>query len=284
MINKKAMVTGSRGFIGSHLVVELKRRKAEVVCIDKELGHDILDRDELYVNMQGVDYVFHMAVLPYVPCSISPRECVNVNIVGTLNVAQAAIAAKVKKIVFSSASAVYGDSDMVVDERHPMNAKTLYGASKLMGELVVRNLCEKNGVDYVILRYMNVYGQGQKNGLIPVILNALKDNAPPTIRGDGLQSFDFVHVNDVVAANVMVAESEISGEAFNIGGENEYTVKQTVEMMLALAHSKIQPIYDYDANVESIRRVGDSVKALRMFGYKPKIKFEDGIKELILSL
>lgn len=278
------MVTGSDGFIGSNLVAELKRRKAQVVCVDKESGIDITDRPSFYAAMEGVKYLFHMAVLPYGPCSLFPRECVNVNIIGTLNVIQAACDAKVKKVVYSSASAVYGDSDLIVDERHPLNAGSIYGASKLMGELMVRNLCEKNGVDYIILRYMNVYGSGQKNGLIPVMLNGINERVPPTIYGDGSQSFDFVHVNDVVAANILATESRVTGEAFNIGGDDERTIKEVVDMMLGMAHSDLRPIYKRVEGLQVRRRVGSSRKARDMLGYSPKVDFNEGIKELVYKL
>ncbi len=281
LTHSKVMVTGSDGFIGSNLVAELRRRKAQVACVDKDSGVDITDRSSFYAVMEGVKYLFHMAVLPYGPCSLFPRECVNVNIIGTMNVIEAACDDKVKKVVYSSASAVYGDSEFIVDERHPLNVGSLYGASKLMGELMVRNLCEKNGVDYIILRYMNVYGQGQKNGLIPVMLNGINKGTPPTIYGDGSQSFDFVHVDDVVQANILAAESRVTGEAFNIGGDDERTIKEVVDMMLEMAHSGLMPIYKPVEGLQVKRRVGSSQKARGMLGYNPKVEFNEGIKELM---
>ena len=279
--NSKVMVTGSDGFIGSNLVAELKRRKAQVVCVDKESGFDITDRPTLYGDMEGVKYLFHMAVLPYGPCALFPRECVNVNIIGTLNVIQAACDAKVKKVIYSSASAVYGDSDLIVDERHPLNAGSLYGASKLMGELMVRNVCEKNGVDYVILRYMNVYGPGQKNGLIPVMLNGINEGQHPTIYGDGSQSCVFVVVYHVFQSNKLGAVSRVTGGALNNGGVDERTIKAVVDMMLDMAHSDLKPIYKPVEGLQVRRRVGSIQKAMDMLGYSPKVEFNEGIRELI---
>ena len=126
------------------------------------------------------------------------KLCVDTNIVGTLNVVEAAKKAGVRKFIYSSASRVDGNIDNVkyVDETYPCNADSMYGASKLMGEVIVKN----SGVPHVILRYMNVYGPGQVNGLYPSILNCARDNIPPTINWDGTQSFDFVHVDYIVAA------------------------------------------------------------------------------------
>jgi len=280
--NSKVMVTGSDGFIGSNLVRELKKRKAHVTRVDITRDIDIMDRRKLSVAMVGVKYVFHMAVLPYGPCSLLPRKCIDVNIIGTLNVLKAACEAKVKKVVYSSASAVYGNIDFVgnVDERQPLNAESLYGASKIMGELLVRSVCEANGIDYVILRYMNVYGSGQKNGLIPALLNCVADKRPPVIYGDGRQAYDFVNVRDVVRANVLAAESDVSGEAFNIGGGNDISVNEVVRIILKVADSDMVPTYEKkDKSFE--RRVGSSLKAKRLLGYEPLVKFNEGIGGLL---
>lgn len=273
---KVCLVTGSSGFIGKRLTKKLTNMGCPVREMDKDRGFDIADRDCLAEVMYGVDYVFHMAVLPYNACTVYPRGCIDTNLTGTLNVIEAAIGARIEKLVYSSASAVYGNIDTVaaVDESHPCNPDSLYGASKLMGEIMVRNA----GLPYIILRYMNVYGPGQVNGLVPTVLKCMVEGAQPTISGDGLQAFDFVHVDDVVRANILAAERSVADETFNIGGENAVTVRQVVDSILRRAGSTLTPVFK-EGN--PARRVGSSAKAARLLGYNPHTSFSKGIKEIV---
>ena len=150
-----------------------------------------------------------MAVLPLGPCSENPRLCVEVNVDGTLNVLEAAREAGVQKLVYSSASSVYGDTNETMDESHPLGARTMYGASKLAGEYFVRAYGDLYGLEHVILRYMNVYGPRQEGGLVINVLRRIQSGEPPTIMGDGSASFDFVHVADVAGANVRAMASDV---------------------------------------------------------------------------
>ena len=277
MLNgKRTLVIGSSGFIGSQLLEELLREGVMAIGLDKALGHDIGNRDELRRMMQGVDYVFHLAVLPFNPCAEDMRSCIQTNVIGTLNVVEATAEAKVEKLIYSSASAVYGNIDTVqaVDERQPCNPDSMYGVSKLMGELIVKN----SGVPYIILRYMNVYGNGQKNGLIPALLRCVKDNVPPTVDGLGLQAFDFVHVRDVVRANILAVTCP-SNVTLNIGGENEFTVAEVVGMVLDAANSNLK-LVNRPGNGK-VRRVGSSAKAGNLLGYVPSVDFNTEIKEMV---
>jgi UDP-glucose 4-epimerase len=231
--------------------------------------------------MRGVDYVSHLAVLPLGACTENPRACLETNIGGTFNVLEAAKAAKVRKIVFSSASSVYGDTEQTMDESHPLNAKTMYGASKIAGEYLLRAFYDMYKLDYVILRYMNVYGPGQEGGLIMSVLKRIKQGLPPAIFGDGSQSFDFVYVDDVVNANILAMESNISDEAFNIGGEEEVTVKDIVHMLLSLTGSSLTPEFKLNEKVPMQRRVGNSQKAKKLLGYVPSVPLCEGLKKVI---
>lgn len=185
----RVLVTGGSGFIGSHLVNRLiKERCKEVIIFDKQIRQnkfqssnslriiqgEITDIEKLQGTMSGIDYVFHMAVLPLGACTENPRACLEVNINGTFNVLEVAKKANVKKMVFSSASSVYGDTEETMDESHPLNAKTMYGASKLAGEYFLRAFYDMYKLDYVILRYMNVYGPAQEGGLIMNVLSGLR--------------------------------------------------------------------------------------------------------------
>lgn len=273
---KRALVTGSSGFIGSWLMEELQRQGATAVGFDQAAGFNIGDLDELSIAMKGVDYVFHLAVLPFNPCAENIRLCVETNVLGTLNVAEAASDTKVEKFIYSSASAVYGNIDSVkaVDESHPCNPDSMYGVSKLMGELIVKN----SGVPYVILRYMNVYGDGQKNGLIPALLNWTRGDAPFIMDGNGNQAFDFVHVTDIVKANILAATYP-GNTTLNIGGENEFTVSEVVDMVQDAVGVAFNITHRPSGG--KVRRVGSGAKARELLGYIPSVDFETKIKEMV---
>ena len=290
------LVTGGSGFIGSLLVNRLLREGCKQVSVfDKYIRSGrfqsddklrivqggITDFETLQRIMSGVDYVFHLAVLPLGACIENPRACLETNVNGTFNVLEASKEAQVKKIAFSSASSVYGDTEQTMDESHPLNAKTMYGASKLSGEYFFRAFYDMYNLDYVILRYMNVYGPGQEGGLIANVLKRIKQGLPPVIFGDGSQSFDFVYVDDVISANLLAMESDVTNETFNIGGDEEVTVKEVVLALLELTGSDLKPEFKPDEMVPMQRRVGSSQKARKLLGYRPMIRFKDGLKKVV---
>lgn len=294
MVKSKILVTGGSGFIGSHLVKRLSD-KGEVVTFDKYpykgkltipnkvrfIEGDIVDQKKIREVMQGVDYVFHLAVLPLGACTENPRACLETNINGTFGVIEAAKDANVKKIIFSSASSVYGDTVQTMDESHPLNARTMYGASKIAGEYFLKFFYDMYRLDYVILRYMNVYGPGQEGGLIMSVLERIKCGLPPIIFGDGSQSFDFVYIDDVVNANILAMESDVTDEVFNIGGEEEVTVKELVFTLLELTGSDLAPEFKLEEKVPMQRRVGSSQKAAKLLGYMPTVPIREGLKRVI---
>jgi len=293
------LVTGGSGFIGSHVVDKLVEAGArEVVVLDKDIQHanlaaaetsgrvravegDVTNVVELERFLAGVDGVFHLAVLPLGPCDEDPRSCLEVNVVGSFNVFDAARRAGVRKVVFSSASSVYGDTNETMDESHPLGARTMYGASKIAGEYFLRAFGELYGLDYVVLRYMNVYGPRQGGGLVINVLKRIQSGQAPTIMGDGGQSFDFVHVADVAAANVAAMASDVSGTEFNVGGGNEVTVREIVERLIALTGSELEPEMDASARVPMTRRVGSSDRAIRQLGWSPAYDLDRGLADVI---
>jgi UDP-glucose 4-epimerase len=296
---KTFLVTGGSGFIGSHVVDRLLAEGAgEVVVFDarprRENLEQALDSGRVRIvegdvrvpatiaeAAAGAEGIFHMAVLPLGPCSDDPRRCLEVNVVGTFNVLEAARDAGVRKIVFSSASSVYGDTNETMDESHPLNARTMYGASKIAGEYFVHALGELYDLDYVILRYMNVYGPRQEGGLVVNVLNRIRAGEPPTIMGDGSQSFDFVHVADVASANVRAMASDVSGASFNVGGGNEATVREIVDRLLELTESSLEPDVHADVDVPMTRRVGSSERAMSELGWRPELDLERGLGDVV---
>jgi UDP-glucose 4-epimerase len=291
------LVTGGSGFIGSHLVEALVQQgAARIVVFDKMINDrnlaglsaargvemiegDLLQRDKLADALRGMHGVFHLAVLPLGACEKDPRLAFEVNIRGTFNVIEGSIRRGVKRLVYSSASSVYGDTLEVMDEHHPFNPWTMYGVSKLCGEFLFRPFRSK--LPYVILRYMNVYGPRQGGGLIPAVLTKIRAGEPPVINGDGSASFDFVHVRDVVHCNLLAMASEIEAEAFNVGSGTTATVQDVVNQLLQLTGSSLQPVYRRDIDVPMMRRVGSSEKARRLLGYRASIALNEGLAELV---
>jgi UDP-glucose 4-epimerase len=292
------LVTGGSGFIGSHVVDRLVSEGASVVVFDnrireenlsealpsgrvRTLAGDVTDAAAVREAAQGAAGIFHMAVLPLGPCSEDPRRCLEVNVNGTFNVLEAARDADVKKIVYSSASSVYGDTNETMDESHPLNARTMYGASKLAGEYFLRAFHDLYGIDYVTLRYMNVYGPRQEGGLVINVLRRIQSGEPPTIMGDGSQSFDFVHVADVAAANVQAMASDVNEGEFNVGGGNEVTVRQIVDRLLHATGSDLEPEIRADQTVPMTRRVGSSEAAADALGWRPELDLERGLSDVV---
>ena len=295
---KRFLVTGGTGFIGSFVVGGLlDAGAAEVVVFDLEprgdgaeisqertrlVAGDVRDTDAVRHAVEGVDGVFHLAVLPLRPCADDPRLCLEVNVVGTYNVVEAAADAHGRpKVVFSSASSVYGDTQATMDETHPLDGRTMYAASKVAGEYFLRAFQDSQGLQYVVLRYMNVYGPRQAGGLIASVLARLRAGESPVIQGDGSQSFDFVHVADVATANLRAMESDVSGETFNVGSGGEVTVRAIVERLIDLTGADVEPVYDSETRVLMTRRVGSNDRAVRTLGWRPEIDLDRGLRDIV---
>jgi UDP-glucose 4-epimerase len=243
-------------------------------------GGDLRRPDDVRRAVEGAAGVFHMAVLALNPSTQNPRACLEINVDGSFNVFEAAQQGGVKKVVFSSASSVYGDTLEVLDETHPLNARTIYGASKIAGEALLRAFHGTFGLDYVILRYMNVYGPFMGFGLIDSVLRKIAAGEPPVINGDGSQSFDFVYVSDVADATVRAMASEVTDEAFNVGSGDERTVRDVVVTLLELTRSPLRPEFR-DVRVPMVRRVGSSAKAAARLGWRAQVPFREGLHKVV---
>jgi UDP-glucose 4-epimerase len=302
------LVTGGAGFIGSTIVDQLLNAgAAEIRVIDNfvrgnwnnlvwALNHGRVDvvegdiRDAALVHRvtEGVDYVFHQAALRITRCAEAPREAVEVLIDGTLNVAEAALKCKVKKLLAASSASVYGDpSYLPVDEAHPFNNRTMYGAGKIALEQMLRALNDTSGLNYIACRPFNVYGPrmdmvGMYTEVLIRWLDAIEENKPPLIFGDGTQSMDFVYVDDVARMYLVAAQSDISDEVFNVGTGVQTTLTDLCHTVLRLTGSSLQPEYREARRVANVRmRQAGMEEAERMLGFRAEISLEQGLRELI---
>ena len=250
---QKAIVTGGAGFIGSHLVDELIKQGVEVTILDnlstgkKEninpkaefIECDIFKDTygDLIFLLNGADTVFHLAAKTTVQESIEkPSLYNNINVVGTLNLLEAAAAMKVKRFIFSSSSSVYGNAKVPTSEDHPLNPISPYALNKLIGEQYCKLYSEIYNIDTVCLRYFNVYGDRMNNEgyklVFPIFKEQILNNKPLTINNNGEQRRDFIHVNDVVRANILVAKhsNNFNGDIYNVGNGKNYSINERADM------------------------------------------------------
>jgi UDP-glucose 4-epimerase len=304
----KIFVTGGVGFIGSTTVDQLlEQGAAEVRVLDNYVRGsvrnlkdaqrsgrltlvegDVRDADLIDSLTEGVDYVFHMAALRITRCAEAPREAVEVLIDGTSNVLESAVRHKVKKIVAASSASVYGNpSYLPMDENHPFNNRTLYGACKIANEQMLRSYYEMFQLPYVAFRYFNVYGprmdlDGVYTEVLVRWMDAIEAGQPPKIFGDGVQSMDFVYVEDAARANIAGLVSDVTDEVFNVGTGVETTLNQLCHLLLKVSGSNLKPEYHDARMVNNVRaRRATTDKAERMLGFKAGIDIESGLKMVI---
>jgi UDP-glucose 4-epimerase len=290
MKNKRVVVTGGLGFIGSNLVENLAREN-EVTIIDDQSSGTLnnikhLNQDNLTIIKSSItdpglaslfkdhDYVFHHAALISVIGSIQDPQASNeVNISGTLNVLVAARDAGIKKLIFASSAAVYGDSPALPkSEDMPVDPLSPYAITKVTGEFYCKVFQDLYGLKTSSLRYFNVFGprqdpNSQYAAVIPKFINAIMHDQPPTIYGDGEQSRDFIFVKHVVDANIKACESDKTG-VFNVASGSRITVNQLVDLINEIMGKDIKPHYSDPVAGDIKHSVADVQKA-RSFGYKP---------------
>jgi UDP-glucose 4-epimerase len=299
----KYVVTGGAGFIGSHITKKLVERGDIVTVIDnmntgKEknleavidkinfVKGDVLDTDLLEGITKGVDGVFHQAALASVPDSFDePDEYHNVNVNGTKNILK--LSKKYGfKVVYASSSSVYGNPIRIPikesDEKNPINP---YAETKLKKEELAIEY-SKMGVRVIGLRYFNVFGKGQSReyaGVLKLFLERIRDKLPPKINGDGTQFRDFVHVSDVVNANLMSMDSDITHEFFNVGTNTTITIIDLAKTIIEYSGLNIEPIFGpaLDGDVHQTKANIDLIK--KKIGWEPSIMLVDWIKDIISS-
>jgi UDP-glucose 4-epimerase len=299
----KILVTGGAGFIGSHLVEGLVTRGANVVVLDN-LSNGNMDnlkkvsskiqviegdiRDEVCVveACKGCKAIFHEAAVGLKRCEKYPKESVDINIHGTLNIIKGALANN-SKLIFASSASVYGNPVYVpMDENHPLNPITPYCVSKVSCEHLIRSFARK-GLQYVILRYFNVYGPRQPITAYytSVIINFVKNlirEKPSTIFGDGTQSLDFVYVKDVVQANLLALEKkEMVNDVFNVGSGIETTINELYHLLAKICKKDIKPNYIPQTSHPIVKRRLADITKISKYGFKISVPLEIGLKETV---
>ena len=303
------LIIGGAGTIGSHIADALvNERPAKIKIFDnfsegkmenlegvfsqkfvpiEIISADIRSSEDLHSAMQGVDYVFHEASLLLLESEVKRQKAIDVNVQGTFNVFSACVKNNIKKIVWASSASVFGDPlYLPVDEQHPYNNQTFYGATKIMGEQMAVNFHHQMGLKQVGLRYYNVYGprqsiKGAYAQILPRWLDKIDEKQPIVIFGDGTQSMDMIYVKDIARANLLALKADVENEFFNIGTGIETTVKQLADILIQVTGFNQQPIIEpRDINLVKKRRCSTE-KSEKLIGFKSSTSVLEGVKAYI---
>jgi len=307
---KRFLVTGGAGFIGSHLVdMLLDEGAGRVLVFDNfvrgtahnlenalnddrlelfDVKGDLTRPSELKKATQGVDGVFHMASVCLSYCQEYPQTALDVNICGTFNLLEACVENDVKRIVFASSSSIYGNADYSpMDENHPFNNRNFYGATKIAGEALHRAFYYKYGLDYLGLRFMNVYGPRQDYlgayiAVIIKIIDRLQQNLSPIIYGDGSQAFDFVFVKDVCRACILAMKANTFDRFYNISSGIQVSILALCNHIMRLMEKEKEIQFKTVDDSTLVRnRIGSVDRARSELGFEVEVSLEDGLRRVI---
>jgi UDP-glucose 4-epimerase len=311
LTGQRVLVTGGAGTIGSHVVDEcLAAGAAEVVVLDnfvrgrmanlagglesggdrvRVVEGDLRDTRLVHELAGGTDVFFHLAAIRITQCAEEPRLALEVLVDGTFSVLEAAAAAGVRKVIASSSASVYGLAETFPtrEDHHTYANDTFYGAAKAFNEGMLRSFHAMYGLDYIALRYFNVYGpRMDAHGVYTEVLirwmERIVASRPPLIFGDGSQTMDFVHVADIARANVLAAQAPVTDEIFNIASGTETSLVELAEVLLAAMGSDLGVEHGPARPVNGVtRRLADISAAADRLGWKPEIPLPDGMRELV---
>lgn len=309
LAGSRVLITGGAGFIGSHIADALiDEQVGEIIILDNLvrgrtenldearsrgtitfIEGSICDRDLVRRCMQGVDYVYHEAALRITHCAAEPREAHAVMFDGAFNVFEAAVEAGVKKLITASSASVYGEpSYLPIDEGHPYNNRTLYGAGKIANEHVLRSLNDMYGLPYLALRYFNAYGPrmdiyGVYTEVMIRWMDRIDQGLPPLIFGDGLQSMDFVYVKDIARANIAAMKSDASDEALNVASGTQTTLNELSQMLCEImGRPDLRAEHREERKVNPVRhRLASTARAHERIGFSTTVDVRDGLRDLV---
>jgi UDP-glucose 4-epimerase len=310
---QRILVTGGAGLIGSHIVDRLMQEGQalgcrEILVLDNfTRGHpdnlsaarshgavtlvdgDIRDSQCVAEVMRGVDLVFHQAAIRITQCAEDPRLALEVLATGTFNVLEAAVQAGVKKVIAASSASVYGLAETFPtdEQHHPYNNRTLYGAAKVFTEGLLRSFHDMYGLNYVALRYFNVYGPrmdiyGAYTEVLIRWMERIATGQPPLIFGDGLQTMDFVYVEDVARANILAAKAPVTDAVFNVASGVETSLSELAQTLISIMGSTVQPVHGPERKVNPVpRRLADVSKARQFLGFETQVSLAEGLRRLV---
>jgi len=308
MRNKRILITGGAGLIGSHIADLVAGEAAEVVILDNfvrgrrenleqasQAGHvtivegDLNDRRLVNEVMDGIDIVFHQAAIRITQCAEEPRLAVDVLVNGTFNVLEAAVAAQVSKVVAASSASIYGLAETfpTTENHHPYANRTIYGAAKSFNEGMLRSFADMYDLKYVALRYFNVYGPrmdvfGAYTEVLIRWMERISAGQKPLILGDGTQTMDFVHVHDIARANVLAASAPVTDEVFNVASGTETSLLELAQMLQKVMHGAPGLEYGPARKVNPVsRRLASTEKAREMLGFTTTVSLEEGLRGLV---
>ncbi len=306
----RVLVTGGAGLVGSHIVDQLVKAGSctEIIVVDNMIRGrkenlawalengpvrlvegDICDRDLVAELMQGVDLLFHQAALRITHCAQEPRLALDVMVNATFDILEQAVKNDVRKVVAASSASVYGMADRfpTTEDCHPYDNRTLYGAAKTFNEGLLRTFHDMHGLDYVALRYFNVYGPRMDiHGVYTEVLirwmERIADGAPPLIFGDGKQTMDFVYIEDIARANILAAQADVSDEVFNVASGTEVSLNELACQLLRVMGSNQSPEYREERKVNPVpRRLADTGKARDMIGFEATVPLDAGLRRMV---
>lgn len=303
----KQVLIGGAGFVGSHLIEQLVDGGVqEIVVFDnfargtrqnlaafeksgriKVIEGDILDQKAVEKVVDGADGVYHLAASWLLQCVDDPPAGLQTNVVGMFNVMNACQAAKVRRLVFSSSASVYGNAlHTNMSEEHPLNNRTFYGATKIAGEQLLRSFHEMHKLNYVALRYFNIYGprqdySGAYVSVIMKVLDRIDAGERPVVYGDGSQAYDFIYVGDVARANILAMQSNAADEALNICTGVKTSIRELVNLLRELTGSNAEVDYRPAAQQFVTDRLGDPTRSRELLGFEASMPLREGLKKLI---
>jgi UDP-glucose 4-epimerase len=305
----RVLVTGGAGFVGSSIADQLiEARASEVVLLDNLIRGteanvaeacssgvarlvvgDICDRSLVEDLASGMDLIFHQAALRITHCADDPRLAVDVMATGTLNVLQAAVEAGVDKVVAASSASIYGQAPSfpTVESDHGYDNRTLYGAAKMFNEGMLRSFNDMFGLDYVALRYFNVYGprmdiHGVYTEVLVRWMERIEQGLPPLIFGDGAQTMDFVYITDVARANLLAATAPVTDRVYNVAHGTETSLTDLAEALLEVMGSDLKPEYGPARKVNPVaRRLASTTAATAELGFKAEVSLTEGLAALV---
>ncbi|MBV9592458.1 MAG: SDR family NAD(P)-dependent oxidoreductase [Actinobacteria bacterium] len=310
MRGERALVTGGAGTIGSHVVDLLVEAGAkEIIVLDnlvrgrwanlagaledgpvRLVEGDITDRRLVDELMKGIDVVFHLAAIRITQCVEEPRLALEVLVDGTYNVVEAAAREGVRKVVASSSASIYGQAEVfpTAESHHPYANDTLYGAAKTFNEGLLRSFHATHGLDYVALRYFNVYGARMDvHGLYTEVLirwmERIEAGQPPLIFGSGLQTMDFVYVEDIARANILAATADATDEVFNVASGVETSLTELAQGLIDVMDADVEIEFGPErAAAKGVsRRLADTRSARERLGFEAQIHLEEGLRRLV---